>query len=142
MTVSGSTVTLSWTPPSGGCAPTTYGIEAGSSPGASNLANILTGNSSTSFTASSVPGGTYYVRVRAGNGNAIGGVSNEVTVIVSGSGGGTLTILLSQRGERASEKGPYVESRKGSPLMPAIILFSFQKRGFGRRISCRWRSRR
>jgi len=89
--VNGSTVFLSWNSPSGGCA-TTYGVEAGSSSGASNLASILTGNASTSFTASSVPPGTYFVRVRAGNGNTLGGVSNEVVVSVS-STGGTLTIL-------------------------------------------------
>ena len=73
-----------WTAPAGGCPPTTYGIEAGSTPGASNLANILTGTSATSFTASSVPSGTYYVRVRAGNGSAVGGVSSDVTVVVGG----------------------------------------------------------
>ena len=30
-------------------------------------------------------------------------------------------IVSVAEGERASEKGPYVESRKGSPLMPAIV---------------------
>jgi large repetitive protein len=89
----GSTVTLFWNAPSGSCAPTTYAVEAGSSPGANNLANILTGNASTSFTASNVPAGTYYVRVRAGNGNTIGGVSNDATVIVTSSGRVTLTIF-------------------------------------------------
>ncbi|MBI3400003.1 MAG: fibronectin type III domain-containing protein [Acidobacteria bacterium] len=80
--VSGGTVTLTWSAPTGGCAPTTYGIEAGSAPGKSDLAIVLTGNTSTSFVASGVAAGTYYVRVRAGNGSTIGGVSNEVIVTV------------------------------------------------------------
>jgi hypothetical protein len=83
-TVNGSTVTLTWTPPGGGCAPTTYDIEAGSSPGGSDLARVHTGNPSTSFTATSVPGGTYYVRVSAGNGNSIGNPSNEITLVIAG----------------------------------------------------------
>ena len=89
----GATVTLFWNAPTGGCAPSTYGVEAGSSPGASNLANILTGNASTSFTANNVPNGTYYVRVRAVNGSVTGGVSNETIVTVPSGGRVTLTIL-------------------------------------------------
>jgi hypothetical protein len=91
-TVSGSTVTLAWTAPSGGCAPTTYGIEAGSASGKSDLAIVLTGNTSTSFVANGVSAGTYYVRVRAGNGSTVGSVSNEVIVTVgSTTTGGSLT---------------------------------------------------
>src|SRR5207244_4365531 len=82
--VNESTVTLSWSPPTSGCQPTTYGIEAGSSPGATNVATVLTGNTQTSFTATNVPAGTYYVRVRAGAGSTIGAASNEVVVNVVG----------------------------------------------------------
>jgi hypothetical protein len=88
----GSNVNLFWNPPVGGCPLTTYALRAGSSPGGSNLADFGTGNTSTSFTATNVPPGTYFVRVLAGNGNGFGPSSNEVTV-VTGSGGGTLTIL-------------------------------------------------
>src|SRR5207247_421866 len=41
--VSGSTVTLTWTAPSSGDAPTAYMIEAGTSSGASNLVSFSTG---------------------------------------------------------------------------------------------------
>jgi hypothetical protein len=85
--VSGSTVTLAWSGPAGGCAPTGYVLEAGSAPGFANLANGDVGNT-LNFTASGVGVGTYYVRVRALNGAARSAPSNEVTVVV-GSGGTT-----------------------------------------------------
>jgi predicted phage tail protein len=81
----GSSVTLTWNAPIGTCAPTSYVVEAGSSSGASNLANFSTGSTATAFSASGVGAGTYYVRVRAANGSGAGGPSNEVTLIVGGS---------------------------------------------------------
>jgi hypothetical protein len=80
----GSSVMLTWNTPGGGCAPTTYVVEAGSSPGASNLANFSTGSAATAFSASGVSAGTYYVRVRAANGSGTSGPSNEGTLIVGG----------------------------------------------------------
>jgi hypothetical protein len=82
-TVTGTTVRLTWGPPSQG-APAAYVIEAGSSPGASNLATLDTGNSATTFTTPA-PLGTYYVRVRARSGAAVGSPSNEIVVNVTGS---------------------------------------------------------
>jgi predicted phage tail protein len=58
-------------------------IEAGSSAGSSNLATFDTGSSATTFTTAA-PLGTYYVRVRARSGGAVGGRSNEVVVNVTG----------------------------------------------------------
>jgi hypothetical protein len=81
---SGATVTLTWSAPSGGCPPSTYGVEAGSTSGASNLASVSTNSAATSFVATGVPAGTYYVRVRAGNGSSFGSPSNEVVVTVGG----------------------------------------------------------
>ncbi|MCX6552952.1 MAG: hypothetical protein NTY02_18455, partial [Acidobacteria bacterium] len=82
-TGSGSSVTLSWNAPSGGCAPDTYVIEAGSAPGLSDLANFSTGTAATAFSASAAAG-TYYLRVRALNSWGIGAPSNEVALIVVG----------------------------------------------------------
>ena len=81
--VAGSTVTLSWSGPASS-AVTTYVIEAGSSPGASNLANFATNSTETAFTANGVGAGTYYVRIRAANFGGVGPPSNEVLVVVTG----------------------------------------------------------
>jgi subtilisin family serine protease len=64
-TVTGDSVTLSWSPPMWGGPPTHYRLEAGSSPGNYTLASINVGNV-TSFTATP-PAGIYYVRVLAVN---------------------------------------------------------------------------
>ena len=77
--VDGQTVTLSWSAPAGGCAVTSYVMEAGSSPGASDLLQQDTGTTATSFSVSNVAAGTYYVRVRARNGNGDSGPSNEIS---------------------------------------------------------------
>jgi len=81
--VLGRTVTLNWTLP-GGDAPTSYVVEAGSSPGGSNLANFDTGTTATNLTVFAVPAATYYVRVRGRNAAGLGAASNEVVVVVTG----------------------------------------------------------
>ena len=84
-TVAGTTVTLAWTAPTGTVA--SYVIEAGSSSGFANLASFSTGNSLTTFTATGVSAGTYYVRVRAVDSSETAGPSsNEVVVVVVGGG--------------------------------------------------------
>ena len=85
---SGSNVTISWQTPSVGCAPTAYMIQAGSAPGLSNLANFSTGNSRTTFSASGVGSGTYYIRVIGTNAAGAGGPSGDVALTV---GGGSCT---------------------------------------------------
>ena len=63
--VSGSTVTISWTPSSSGGAATSFQLRAGSAPGASNYgAADVTG---TSLVVPNVPNGTYYIRLLAMN---------------------------------------------------------------------------
>lgn len=79
--VQGSTVSLGWQPPAGS-QPTSYVIEAGTSPGASNIAVFDTGSASNGIVINNVPNGTYYVRVRGKDSAGVGPVSNEVTVTV------------------------------------------------------------
>jgi hypothetical protein len=47
-----------------------------------NLANFATGNAATTFTATNVGAGTYFVRVLAANGSGVGPPSNEVALVV------------------------------------------------------------
>jgi predicted phage tail protein len=64
-----------------GTSPASYVIEAGSFPGASDYF-LPTGTLATSFVATSVGTGTYFVRVRAANSAGMGAASNEVIVSV------------------------------------------------------------
>ena len=80
----GSTVNLAWSSPSGGCAATSYVLEAGSAAGSSTLASFNTGSTATQYTANGVAAGTYYVRVRAANASSTSAASNEVTLVVGG----------------------------------------------------------
>jgi predicted phage tail protein len=101
--VSGSSVTLSWTGPAGGCAATGFVIEAGSSSGLSNLATVNTGSAATTFSAGGVGNGAYFVRVRAVNSNGQSGASNEITLVVGA--GATVTgtwVGLAANGEGAT----------------------------------------
>ena len=82
---SGTTVTLTWLAPAGLDDVTSYVIEAGSSSGASNLANFDTGGTSTTMTVQAVPPGTYFVRVRARHATGLSAPSNEAILSVGGS---------------------------------------------------------
>jgi hypothetical protein len=59
-----------------------YVLEAGSGPGLSNVLSGLDVGPLSSYAASGVPSGTYYVRVRAGNYAGLGAPSNEIVVTV------------------------------------------------------------
>ena len=85
-TASGSNVTVSWGAPASGGTPTSYFLEAGSRSGLSDIANFNTGSTSTTFSTSGVPNGTYFVRARAMNSSGTSAASNEATLVVGGSG--------------------------------------------------------
>jgi len=80
----GSTVFLNWSAPTTGGAPTAYIIEAGSVPGLANLANFSTGNTATTFSASGVGAGAYYVRVRATNSSGTSAPTADALLVVGG----------------------------------------------------------
>jgi hypothetical protein len=80
--VVGLEVTLTWQPPPDAASVTSYVVEAGSTAGAANLAQLNTGGTATSMTVSAPPG-TYYVRVRGWLNGAVGAASNEVVVQVN-----------------------------------------------------------
>ena len=80
----GSSVTVTWSGPTSGGAPTAYTIQAGSSSGLSNLANFSTGNTLTTFSASGVGSGVYYVRALATNSAGTSAASNEALLVVGG----------------------------------------------------------
>src|SRR5262245_25964786 len=84
--ITGNSVLLTWVAPSAGCTPTSYRIEAGSAPGLSNLAVVNTGTTATSFSATGVAAGAYYVRVRGTNNAGAGPASNEVVLTVGTTG--------------------------------------------------------
>jgi predicted phage tail protein len=81
-TINGGTVTLSWTAPTTGCTPTSYIIQAGSAPGLTNLANFDTGSPATTFTATNVPAGTYYVRIQSAAPGNLSPSSTEIAFTV------------------------------------------------------------
>jgi hypothetical protein len=78
--IDGNTVTFTWTPvaAAGG-----YRLDAGSGPGATDIATLAIGATSR-YSVPDVPPGTYYVRLRAIDGSGISSPSNEVLVTVGG----------------------------------------------------------
>ena len=78
-TVSGSTVTLGWNASIGA---TSYILEAGSSPGRSDIVVSDTGNTARVLVATNVGRGTYFVRVSGRNASGTSASSNEVAIVV------------------------------------------------------------
>ena len=79
--INGNMLTLRWTPPEIGPAPTGYLLEGGLSPGAM-IASLPTGSPAAQFTFAA-PSGSYYLRLRAMSGAQMSLPSNEIRVYVN-----------------------------------------------------------
>ncbi len=79
---SGSSISLTWSAPATGGAPTGYVIEAGSRTGLADLASVSTHSTATTFVAGFVPNGGYFIRVRAMNAGGWSEASNEIRLRV------------------------------------------------------------
>jgi hypothetical protein len=79
----GSRVSLAWTRPAGGSSATGYQLEAGTSPGLSNLASLTLGPE-TQFHADGIAAGLYFLRVRAINAFGTSEPSEEAVLAVGG----------------------------------------------------------
>jgi hypothetical protein len=77
--VSGSNVTLRWTPPAGGSPPSSYVVYARVPGSPAIIASLPVGGTTATVPA---PRGTYVVTVVAVNGQGVSGESNQITVIV------------------------------------------------------------
>ena len=85
--VLGSELSLLWDEPSGShtqCGRDSYLVQAGSAPGASNLAQVSTPGLIGNYAVSGAPPGTYYIRVRSQGPGGLSTPSNEVVVTVTG----------------------------------------------------------
>jgi hypothetical protein len=82
-TVSGSTLTFTWSPPPNGV-PTNYILWAGANPSVNPPLVTVPLGAATSFVATDVPPGTYYVFVQARDAVSISAASNVVAVTVAG----------------------------------------------------------
>ncbi|MCA1586624.1 MAG: fibronectin type III domain-containing protein [Acidobacteria bacterium] len=81
----GNAVDLTWSPPNVGVAPSSYRLEVGSGPGASDLA--VFGSSGPYWYRGSVEHGLYYVRVRSQGPGGLSAPSNEVALRVGSAPG-------------------------------------------------------
>lgn len=78
-TANGGNVTIKWSPDSGS-PPTSYFVDVGSSPGASDIGSFPM--TATLLSASGVPNGRYYLRVRAVNAAGVSAPSAEAVLTV------------------------------------------------------------
>ncbi len=79
--VSGTTVTLSWTPATPGGAVSSFEVEVGPAPGSAAYGRVALTQSPTSFP--NVPAGAYYMRLRSVGAGGSSAPSAEVAAVVS-----------------------------------------------------------
>jgi glucose/arabinose dehydrogenase len=83
--VTGSTVLVTWNAPRDGAVPSQYRLEAGTSPGASDLGFAFSAGPDTSLFFANIPSGVYYARIRSVGAGGLSSPSEEITIVVGGS---------------------------------------------------------
>jgi glucose/arabinose dehydrogenase len=81
--ITGQNAMVTWAPPNGEL-PQQYLLEAGSTPGGSDLGGYYTPGSLPGLFAPGAPNGTYYLRVRSVSSGGSSAASNEVAAVVKG----------------------------------------------------------
>jgi glucose/arabinose dehydrogenase len=84
--VTGTDALVRWNAPREGAVPLQYQLEAGSAPGASDAAIVAVDGSVMLLSFAGVPAGTYFVRLRSIGQAGTSAASEEVVVVVSGTG--------------------------------------------------------
>ena len=135
--VTNQNVFLSWQPPTSGPVPSQYQLEAGSSPGASNLAVLPVSGSQLTLIVGGVPPGTYYVRLRSLNAAGASPPSNEIVVVVTGActgpppapygfvssvNGQTVTLAWSLNGTNNGPTAFQIEAGNGPGLANLAVI--------------------
>lgn len=113
-TVSSYYTTVTWSTPAG--SPSGYAVEAGSSPGGSNVSVTETGTPVTSLRAP-VPPGTYYVRIRARNACGVSEPSAEITVVSRGGYQDHPDILVAPRTAARNTYFPSIAKLRNGELL-------------------------
>jgi hypothetical protein len=80
-----ATVTLRWSPPVLGARPDRFVLEAGTTPGGTQISGGINAGTGNSQSFANVPAGTYYLRARAQNAQGTSEVSAETVVTVNSS---------------------------------------------------------
>jgi hypothetical protein len=130
--VTGTTVSFAWGPPSSGGPVTNYVLVAGLTPGFSAPFATLPLGATPGFVVPGVPAGTYYARVLAQNASGTSAPSNEVVFTVAGTeppGAPTLhaptvsgsTVILSWIAGSGGTPTGYTLSASVTPGGPPIV---------------------
>jgi hypothetical protein len=140
---SGGTVAIGWTAPLTG-APTSYVIQAGSSPNGADLVNVDTNSTALSLVATNVPTGSYFVRVYGRNASCaapafVGPASNEILLSVGTATGWSgpivcRTLVSGPNGYHHDETQTWVVGGRGLTVGPRTyypVQWSAQGSGGG-----------
>ncbi len=88
-----------WTPPTTGGTASLYSLVAAMTPGGAPIAQLNFPAPANGLNVTNIPGGTYYVRLAAGNAGGFSAFSNEVMVVVAPPGAPTLNTATVTSGQ-------------------------------------------